>query len=418
MKRIFIKVGIALAMLGCQSSFADDKGLLFNVASIGTSLAINTTIPHHTYPAAGIKINTPGYTLAGAGTECTPIGNGYCLFPVSDTQTKNISIAGSAGNLNITLCLNGSGPLSCQNYDNLTVQSIAKFAYVANFSNPSVAVCTLNQSNGVVESCQDAGGDSVLNGIDAQGIVLNKTGTYAYITAESGNSVYQCAIDQATRLFTSCSATTITSPAGYSPLYGMITLNPANTIAYVVDYHGSPSRVLACPLVGNIISGTCIDTGATLNAESAQITVNNTGTVAYIANYVSGGVEVCNINAAGTVFSGCIDKTGGSGISFNEVGGVALNADQTIIYVSDYGAGKIYGCSTTSNGGGTFNSCFLARTAPSQSWGITVNELNTVAYYADYDASLYACPILANGTFPICSINTTLSGPVDVTLAY
>src|SRR5205085_5835524 len=39
------------------------------------SLAINSTVPNHTYKTAGIKINASNYVLSG----CTPISNGYCL---------------------------------------------------------------------------------------------------------------------------------------------------------------------------------------------------------------------------------------------------------------------------------------------------------------------------------------------------
>ena len=35
------------------------------------TLNIRTTIPNHTYPYAGIKITTPGYTLGDLGVDCT-----------------------------------------------------------------------------------------------------------------------------------------------------------------------------------------------------------------------------------------------------------------------------------------------------------------------------------------------------------
>ena len=82
-------------------------GLLFDVAATGTSdhlniklaldgngpisiqnysvdgriLTIRTTIPHHTYNFAGIKLDNPNYRLAGK----TPTKDGYYLFSVSDT---------------------------------------------------------------------------------------------------------------------------------------------------------------------------------------------------------------------------------------------------------------------------------------------------------------------------------------------
>ncbi len=116
MKKILWVTCAIVAILMNHATFADPSGLFFNVASSGSALSINTTIPHHTYPFAGIRINTKGYSLTGIGTQCSNAGNGFCLFSVSDTQPVMISFAGGAGQLSVTLCLNGKGPLSCQNY--------------------------------------------------------------------------------------------------------------------------------------------------------------------------------------------------------------------------------------------------------------------------------------------------------------
>ena len=93
---------------------ASKSGLFFNIAASGTpanlsisvclngtgalscqqynvsalSLGITTTIPNHTYPAAGIKVLTSNYVPSG----CTPAPNGYCLFSVSNTSSASISI--------------------------------------------------------------------------------------------------------------------------------------------------------------------------------------------------------------------------------------------------------------------------------------------------------------------------------------
>ena len=55
------------------------------------NLNISSTIPDQTYLNAGIKINTPGYTLSG----CRTIQNGYCLFTVSNTSSANITLTNS-----------------------------------------------------------------------------------------------------------------------------------------------------------------------------------------------------------------------------------------------------------------------------------------------------------------------------------
>jgi hypothetical protein len=77
----------------------------YNVS--GLVLNILTSIPHHTYPAAGIRINTPGYTVSG----CTPIANGYCLFTVGDTSPSTLTLT----NTNINSVLTAVGIFDVSN---------------------------------------------------------------------------------------------------------------------------------------------------------------------------------------------------------------------------------------------------------------------------------------------------------------
>lgn len=59
-----------------------------NYAVEALHLSIKTTTPNHFYPAAGIKIETPGYRVANS----TPTKKGYYLFSVSDTVPADILI--------------------------------------------------------------------------------------------------------------------------------------------------------------------------------------------------------------------------------------------------------------------------------------------------------------------------------------
>jgi len=59
-----------------------------NYTASAANLSITTTIPNHTYPNVGIKINTPGYIPTG----CTMNSNGYCLFSVSNTTAVSIPV--------------------------------------------------------------------------------------------------------------------------------------------------------------------------------------------------------------------------------------------------------------------------------------------------------------------------------------
>src|SRR3990167_1404222 len=115
-KLISTKVLILLSMLLLTMSVANaGPGDLFNITGSGTvatldtqlclsvngktpwncenhtvtrqTLSIRTVTPNHTYPAAGIKVFTAGYTLSG----CTFLSNGYCQFSVSDTSAASVS---------------------------------------------------------------------------------------------------------------------------------------------------------------------------------------------------------------------------------------------------------------------------------------------------------------------------------------
>jgi sulfatase modifying factor 1 len=56
------------------------------------NLILSTTLPNHSYPIAGIKINAPGYTLSG----CTFYKNGYCLFSTSNSAPANVVLSNSS----------------------------------------------------------------------------------------------------------------------------------------------------------------------------------------------------------------------------------------------------------------------------------------------------------------------------------
>ncbi|HHF0526732.1 TPA: GMC family oxidoreductase [Legionella anisa] len=59
----------------------------YNISAANLSLL--TTVPNHTYPFAGIKINSPFYSIAAG---CTQLSNGFCMFSVSNTAPAMIQI--------------------------------------------------------------------------------------------------------------------------------------------------------------------------------------------------------------------------------------------------------------------------------------------------------------------------------------
>ena len=106
--------GLLLGWLGTFASCHAATGLFFDVSASGTpdrlniklaldglgplsvqnyainglTLTVNTTIPNHIYPAAGIKFDSPGYRVAGL----TQTKQGYFLFRVGDALTAHLTI--------------------------------------------------------------------------------------------------------------------------------------------------------------------------------------------------------------------------------------------------------------------------------------------------------------------------------------
>lgn len=136
------------AMLLFSSLIHAETGLLFNITESGASasadvilclngkgslscqnyhvsaqsLAISSTA-NHRYPAAGIKVLTPGYKATG----CTPHSNGYCLFAVnSQTSTTILLHGGSPSTYTVGGSVSGytsNGLVLQNNYSALGVRS-------------------------------------------------------------------------------------------------------------------------------------------------------------------------------------------------------------------------------------------------------------------------------------------------------
>ncbi len=131
-----------------------------NATVSALDLSISTTIANHTYPAAGIKINSPGYTFE----NCTPLANGYCLFSVSQTTPTSISLAqtgtpytigGNISNLSGELILqnNGTNPYTTSSSGAFTFsasQASGSTYDVSVSSQPETQTCSVTNGSGIV----------------------------------------------------------------------------------------------------------------------------------------------------------------------------------------------------------------------------------------------------------------------------
>lgn len=414
-KIILLMVLVASTLIGFANT--SDQGLLFNVSGVPDTFNINTMISNHYYPAAGLKLTTPGVSIVSG---CTPAANGYCVFGASDTLAAIINTTGAGKSLSMNLCLDAAGPLSCQKY---TVTQ--HFAYIANGSpspTPYVGLCLLDASGAII-SCQDAAANSGVNTVlstafGIEGIVIDESRHIAYLSSFGGTpNLYQCQINEK-GLFSSCSFSVVVTPPNYAGDYGMMTINSSGSIAYVVSEDNALITVLACAINSGVINGNCVSTGATTSSAAVQIALNSSNTVAYIGSYGDDYVTVCDISVDGLTFSNCVNKTGDNGsIAFNGPAGVVLNNTGDMIYIGEYSGTNVYACSTTPNGAATyFDSCFVAKTGLGNLNGIALDGPNKTAYLANF-GSVYVCPINSDGTFGTCTLNSDVPGAVNVVIS-
>ncbi|MBA4696884.1 MAG: fibronectin type III domain-containing protein [Legionella sp.] len=120
----------------------------------------------HTYPAAGIKVLTPGYSPSG----CLPYGNGYCLFNVSNTAGASLQLnaSGSANKQNQSLQFTAQPPATADYNTSFTVSADASSGLPVTFT--SSGVCTnsgstyqMNAGTGTCEVIVNQAGDANYN---------------------------------------------------------------------------------------------------------------------------------------------------------------------------------------------------------------------------------------------------------------
>lgn len=350
MKRIFASLSFVLFL--STTSFAA-TGAFFNVTSSGQIVTISTTVPNHIYPNAGIKVNSSGHNLVSAG--CTPYGNGYCLFSVSNTSPKTLTISGSAGKpLNMTLCLNGKGPLTCQEYS-----IVENFAYVGNEagSPTSISLCMVSNT-GAFSNCQPTPTDGTQALLDGpQVIALNPAATFAYIPNYNNGTIVQCAINSSTRTLSGC----VTTPTD--------------------------------------------GTQSNLNGSNG-ITFNADGTRAYISNQFNSNVLLCAVNSSTGALSAC-----NSTVFVNQPFGVILNSTESFAYIVSLGSNNVQKCSVSASTG-TLSGCESSQNVP-QPQGVTLNQANTIVYVPNSFGVILFCAVSPQtGAFTICNPTVSVSSAV------
>jgi DNA-binding beta-propeller fold protein YncE len=411
--------------LGASSLSFASSGSLFTVSVSGANLNIRSNISGRTYSNAGIKINTAGYSLANPGSDCTMNANGYCLFSVNDTSLKTIELSRASGAVNITLCLNANGPLSCQSYDIPLV--FLHTAYITNYktnfySNPlenTVTKCSID-NDGMLNSCENANATGLDHPI---GITLNPAENKAYIANLLANTVSMCTINSNGN-FSSCTD----SGAGniFNEPMG-IAVSPTNDVAYITNYgNNTISKCLINTSNGTFYS--CSNTGSGF-AYPQTIVINHAQTFAYIGNInFSLPVSKCAINPSTKALTNCTDS-GNTGVSLFYISGMALNnAGNKMYFATNDSSGDSHAGQCPINlSTGNFESCSYSTgdtTNLASAGSMALNENKNLAYVPGnsfFTPKFYACSIVS-GSISTCSNDTSVSStlwlPRGIALAH
>jgi hypothetical protein len=106
-KKILGMAGLVWGVAHANVLSVHGTGPLFKTTLNGSTLTVSTTKPAWFYQFAGIKLLSSGYSIQGT---TNPAGNGYYLFPVSDTQPASFTLSSiPSGPVKVRLCLNGIG---------------------------------------------------------------------------------------------------------------------------------------------------------------------------------------------------------------------------------------------------------------------------------------------------------------------
>lgn len=279
------------------------------------------------------------------------------LFAGSGLLFK-IATSGNPASINITLCLDASGPLSCQNYD-VSASSLAIITTIPNhsYSNAGIKVntpgyiitlgnsqaCTLN-SNGYCSFSVSNTSPAIIHlqsttlftiggtitGLTSNGLVLQNNGSdNLSVNANASNFTFSQAIPRGTSYhvtvlsqptFQTC---TVTNGTGTDVTTNIdsVTVTCNTTYLYAVNFPASATdfSIAICPVSQDGSSlGVCTETtapdstGNTALGQADAIALNPAKTKAYIGNLVpltgpnacpnsESSIAICPINSDGSL---------------------------------------------------------------------------------------------------------------------
>jgi hypothetical protein len=316
---------------------------------------------------------------------------------VATINATGLATGVSAGSTVITATLASI----ISNSATLTVSNlIGGFAYVTNLGNNTVSDCSIDVNTSLFSSCNS---DANAFGFPTA-VLVNTTKTAAYVTnGTPTRAVAYCPINLTTGAFNACTDAAPTSPNLDQP-FSMV-MNVTGTHLYAVNANGVVSFCDVNQTDGTL--NNCADTGAVLSAPRG-ITLNQANTIAYITDN-NNLVYACNIVADGTL-SSCTS----TGSAFNSPFGIALNPANTFAYITNQTSSNMTICAVN---GAVLSSCTVVGSFSTPA-NIAINAAGTFLYVTNQgNNTVSACVINNDGSLGVCTATGTgLNNPAGIAL--
>jgi len=333
-------------------------------------------------------LTLPGLVLQNNGTDDLNVPANATTFtfstPVAYGSDYDVSILTMPGGGTLScIVYNDSGTNVTADVNNVEIVCNPPFAYVVNLSSPGIIRCPLNP-DGSVSSCgAPTNPDATL--LVPRDIAIDINRTTAYITNNQGASSFisTCTLDAGGNL-TSCQ----TSGQGFLIDADDIVINSSTTnpMLYILQSNGS--GIAQCSITGTTVNFPC--TTYNPGGITRGVAVNDNNTKIYMSGTGPNVVTNCDLDSNGLIVgSSCVQSNLGF-LPFTMV----INEAGTRAYVAAPTQNRIYICSIV-NGIVDAASCMDSGQGTNFSIFFAINSTETMAYISNNGADrLDNCPII------------------------
>lgn len=346
-------------------------------------------------------------TDASVSNLCGPNFSLNAKDTVGSSCTLELSINGpvngndSDPHHHLFVCFPGgmacAGTLNSLNVASVTPSPFI-FSYIANFGTNTIALCSITSLGNFI-GCHDSGAGAAFN--TPAVLDFSPLAPYAYVTnfgGGAGTEVSLCNVNGVDGALTACVNADGDGTAIFSGPLGIL-INATGTFAYVANI--ANNTVTSCsinPTTGKLFN--CIVSDQTFSAPVALVKMNGVGNHAYVSNTGAAFISLCMVNPTTGTLSNCVDANGDGSAIFNGPALMSITAADTRIYVSENGGGagtSVKFCSINLITGKLYN-CQDSGVGPifSAPVAVTLNAANTQLYVSNN----------AGTTVSVCNINS------------